>query len=52
MYTSLAVEEDNKMIERWQKDAEGILIFVCLGRLPYCCILMREKNRPVYSLPL
>jgi hypothetical protein len=30
MYTRLAVEEDNKMAERWQKDAEGILIFVCL----------------------
>jgi len=30
MYTRLAVEEYNKMAERWQKDAEGILIFVCL----------------------
>jgi len=30
MYTRLAVGEDNKMAERWQKDAEGILIFVCL----------------------
>jgi len=24
----LAEEEDNKMVERWQKDADGILIFV------------------------
>jgi len=30
MYTRLAVEEDNKTAERWQKDDEGILIFVCL----------------------
>jgi hypothetical protein len=26
----LAEEEDNKMAERWQKDADGILIFVSL----------------------
>jgi hypothetical protein len=30
MYSKLAVEEDNKMAERWQKDAEGIIIFVRL----------------------
>jgi hypothetical protein len=28
MYTKAAEEEDNKMVERWQKDADGILIFV------------------------
>jgi hypothetical protein len=28
MYRKMAEEEDNKMAERWQKDAEGILIFV------------------------
>jgi hypothetical protein len=28
MYVKLAEEEDNKMAERWQKDADGILIFV------------------------
>ena len=28
MYTKAAEEEDNKMVERWQRDADGILIFV------------------------
>jgi hypothetical protein len=28
MYSKLAEEDDNKMAERWQKDAEGIIIFV------------------------
>ena len=28
MYREIAEEEDKKMAERWQKDAEGILIFV------------------------
>lgn len=29
MYSKLTQEEDTKMAERWQKDAEGIIIFVC-----------------------
>ena len=28
MYQNMAEDEDNKMAERWQKDAEGILFFV------------------------
>jgi hypothetical protein len=28
MYTKASQDEDNKMIERWKKDADGILIFV------------------------
>jgi hypothetical protein len=28
MYSKIAEEEDNKMVERWQKDAEGMIIFV------------------------
>jgi hypothetical protein len=28
MYSKAAEEEDRKMVERWQKDADGILIFV------------------------
>jgi hypothetical protein len=28
MYSKTAEEEDNKMADRWQKDADGILIFV------------------------
>jgi hypothetical protein len=30
MYHRMTEEEDNKMAERWQKDAEGIIIFVSL----------------------
>lgn len=29
MYSKFAEEEDNKITQRWQKDAEGIIIFVC-----------------------
>jgi hypothetical protein len=28
MYTQLSEEDDNKMADRWQKNADGILIFV------------------------
>ena len=28
MYSKMAKEEDDKTTERWQKDADGILIFV------------------------
>ena len=28
IYTKISEEEDNKMAERWQKDADGIIIFV------------------------
>ena len=28
IYSKVAEEEDNKMVDRWQKDADGILIFV------------------------
>jgi hypothetical protein len=28
MYNKMTEEEDNKMTDRWQKDADGILIFV------------------------
>jgi hypothetical protein len=34
MYSKVAEEKDNKMVERWQKDVEGILIFVS----PRTCI--------------
>jgi hypothetical protein len=30
MYLKKAEEEDNKMVERWQRDAEGICLFVRL----------------------
>ena len=52
MYSKLAEEEDNKMVDRWQKEAEGILIFVS----PNVGIVLKdapklELCRPVYSLP-
>ena len=33
IYSTTAEEEDNKMVDRWQKDADGILFFVspCVG---------------------
>jgi hypothetical protein len=34
MYREMTEEEDNKMAERWQKDAEGIIIFVSPCLLP------------------
>ena len=33
LYSEIATEEDNKKIDRWQKDADGLLIFVSYGRL-------------------
>jgi len=29
MYSNIAEEEDNKIVERWQRDAEGVILFVC-----------------------
>ena len=37
IYSKAAEDEDNKMVERWQKDADGILIFVSLSPI-YLCI--------------
>ena len=34
MYTEKTGEYDKKMTERWQADADGILVFVSL----YCCL--------------
>lgn len=31
MYSKISEEEDNKMAERWQKEAEEIIIFVGPG---------------------
>ena len=39
VYYKAAEDEDNKMVERWQKDADGILIFVSLvSAFVYLCI--------------
>lgn len=40
LYSEIAMEEDDKKIERWQKDADGILVFVghYVGILTAICI--------------
>jgi hypothetical protein len=40
IYSNVAEDEDNKMVERWQKDADGILIFVssCVGIRSLLCV--------------
>jgi hypothetical protein len=52
MYSKIAEEEDDKMVERWQKDAEGIIIFVrsefLLPNVKY--MLTKRSYSLVYSL--
>ena len=52
VYSDAAKDEDNKRAENWQKDAEGIVIFVspCVDIHPSSHIKL-ERFRPVYSLP-
>ena len=49
MYTKAAEEEDNKMVERWQKDADGILIFVspCVRIHIVLCINWNTIDRSI-----
>jgi hypothetical protein len=51
IYSKAAEEEDNKMVRSWQKDAEGILIFVSPCQRPSNFAHKLEHYRPVYSLP-
>jgi hypothetical protein len=37
MYLEMTTEEDQKMVENWKADADGILIFVRLSLLVGCC---------------
>jgi hypothetical protein len=53
MYSKAAEEEDKYMADRWEKDADGILIFVspCIAIL--LSFYISWDTRPVYSpLPL
>lgn len=43
MYREMAEEEDNKMAERWQSDAKGILIFVS----PHLLLLVSLHNQEI-----
>jgi hypothetical protein len=53
VYYNAADIEDNKMVESWQKDAEGILLFVSprAGIHSYIIAHKLERYRPVYSPP-
>ncbi len=53
MYLKIAEEEDNKMAERWQKDADGILIFVSphVSIHAYYYTHTFQLHRLVYSPP-
>jgi len=44
MYSNIAEEEDNKLAERWQKDADEILIFV----RPSSCTILRALTHINY----
>jgi hypothetical protein len=52
IYSKAAEEEDTKMVERWQKDADGILIFVSPWLTSsYYFVHKLEYYRLVCSLP-
>lgn len=51
MYSKIAEDEDNMMVERCQKDKDGILIFVSSHVLFRRLCTSTEKHRLVYSLP-
>ena len=52
MYVDMAEKEDDKVAERWQKDADGILIFVSDHISLQCAELSEQRGhyRLVYSL--
>jgi hypothetical protein len=52
IYSKTAEDEDKKMVDRWQKDADGILIFVsyCVGN--HSLVYKPKYHRLVYFLPL
>ena len=52
LYSEIATEEDDKKIERWQKDADGILVFVSHYVGILTVISINSDTRPVYSLLL
>ena len=51
IYSNVAKDEDNKMVERWQKDADGILIFVssCVGIHDLLCVNWSTIDRSILS---
>jgi len=51
MYLKIGEEEDNKMVERWQKDAEENFLFVSPVSLFMQMYHELECNRRVNFLP-
>ena len=51
MYSKAAEDEDDNMIMRSQKEADGVLIFVSsrIKNKRYLCVT-QKYHRPVYSL--
>ena len=50
LYSKIADEEDNKVTDRWQKDADGILIFVSDRVVITTAMDMNCSIRPVCFL--
>jgi len=52
LYSKISEEEDNKLTDRWQKDADGILIFVSVHVTISVITRMNGTTRPVcFPLP-
>lgn len=51
MYSKIAEKDDNTMAERWQKDADGMLIFVSHGYALCHCVHRHKVYRQAYSPP-
>ena len=49
MYLEMATEEDKKMVEDWKADADGILIFVRLYPLTWCCMPTQWSQTGLFS---
>jgi hypothetical protein len=43
LYSNIVEDDDNKMAERWQKDADGIIIFV-RPELTFCTVAYSFKS--------
>jgi hypothetical protein len=53
MYTKIAEEEDNKMVEGWKREAEVILLFVHTAVSSFILLqILSQYHRWVCSLPL
>jgi hypothetical protein len=51
MYSKIVEKEDNAVAEQWQKDGDGIIIFVSAQVKFLCrCVRQQEVYRQVYSL--